>query len=276
MIVHQRGGKQYVRQPIQAIEKVVYEFYTSIVADDFLNRSPVNVKGRPLYIRVEDINNYYGTVNHADLVDELIPHPYFSPYNEDLARDLQRNRDSIWNVSNAPIKHAELHFHTAFRNVYFCFSLHSRLHRTKVTPDIACALFSFRYNLPINIGGEVVLPTLLSLNRCTYNDLASRREEPLFLVLDFEGKRLVRPRTKDENVIAASPDAAVEQTTPLPWAAAMLTSMETRLDGLQAHINAQFDCLDARVGAIDTTLADSQFGQADMRIKPFTSHRGPE
>ncbi|KAL5831543.1 hypothetical protein ACOSQ3_016956 [Xanthoceras sorbifolium] len=88
----------------------------------------------------------------ADLIGGLTAQPCFTTFNGNLARDLRKSGDRVWNKTSALLVHAQLHLNVAFWNVFFRYSLVPRQHRTTVTPDVAKFLFNARHQLSLDIG----------------------------------------------------------------------------------------------------------------------------
>ncbi|KAL5816017.1 hypothetical protein ACOSQ3_024395 [Xanthoceras sorbifolium] len=131
---------------------MVLEFYASMISEDFFIGGLVMVRGRPIFMSVEAINEYFGLETDTTLVDGLAPHLNFIHYNEELAKDLRRSREPTWNFRSSILRHVELWLDSAFWNVFICHSLLLRWHRTTITQDLACVQYSICHDLPINIG----------------------------------------------------------------------------------------------------------------------------
>ncbi|KAL5764163.1 hypothetical protein ACOSQ2_016757 [Xanthoceras sorbifolium] len=72
-----------------------------MILDDFLASGPVMVRGRPVFMSVEAINEYFGLETDPSLVDDLAAHPHFTHYNEELTKDLRSSGKPIWNSKSA-------------------------------------------------------------------------------------------------------------------------------------------------------------------------------
>ncbi|KAL5808315.1 hypothetical protein ACOSQ3_029006 [Xanthoceras sorbifolium] len=114
MVVNQRGWGKFVQQPIRASLKVVYEFYTVMVPEEFLIGGPVFVKGHEVDISVEAINEYYRLETDVNHVGGLAPNPNLTPYNEDLAKYLRTSGTAIWTSSGDVMKCEELRLDSEF------------------------------------------------------------------------------------------------------------------------------------------------------------------
>ncbi|KAL5798673.1 hypothetical protein ACOSQ2_003493 [Xanthoceras sorbifolium] len=244
-----------------------------MISEDFLTNGPIMVKGRPIFISVEAINEYFGLETDTTLMDGLAPNPNFTHYNEELATDLRRNGEPTWNSKSSIMRHAELRLDSAFWNVFVCHSLLLRRHRATITQDLACVLYIIRHDLPINIGyiikqeiaviactkvgclsfpslityfcaaigidvygsNETILPPLPNLDRRTYNELASNRNEPQLFVYHFD--RRGRARVDEEVVGAARHEGAEEQQPPPPRATAMMGDLRRHIDTWLDNLN---------------------------------------
>ena len=70
-------------------ERLVREFYATMVPSEFEKGTPVKVRGVDVEFNIQDINRYYGTRPYRELDTGVPKLSIFSSYNEDLARELR-------------------------------------------------------------------------------------------------------------------------------------------------------------------------------------------
>ncbi|KAL5741582.1 hypothetical protein ACOSP7_028314 [Xanthoceras sorbifolium] len=68
------------------------------------------VRGQLIFMSVGAINEYFRLETDTTLVDGLAPHPNFTHYNEELAKDLWSSGEPTWNSRNSILRHVELRF----------------------------------------------------------------------------------------------------------------------------------------------------------------------
>ncbi|KAL5747929.1 hypothetical protein ACOSQ2_025226 [Xanthoceras sorbifolium] len=123
-----------------------------MISNDFLNDGPIIVRGQPVFMMAAAINEYFGLETDPSLKKGLATYSHFTHYNEELAKDLRSSGNPTWNSRSAIMRHAELRLESAFWNIFVCHSLLPRRHRTTITQDLACVLYSICHDLPINVG----------------------------------------------------------------------------------------------------------------------------
>ncbi|KAL5812460.1 hypothetical protein ACOSQ3_027410 [Xanthoceras sorbifolium] len=154
--VRVRQWECYVQHPSNANERLVREFYASIVLDDFFVSGTVVVQGWQITLTPEVVNDYFGLLNLPQASGGMKEHEYFTAWSRDL-----------------------LHLETAFWHVFCDYSILPKTHWTTLTLPVASVLFSIQMAgiKRAVVRGRTLIPKQF-LGRTTYKKLANQRSAP--------------------------------------------------------------------------------------------------
>lgn len=95
-----------------------------MIPDEFLEGKSVRVRDVDVFIRPQDINDYYGTTSHDDLQNGLPREGTFRLYDATLAVSLRREMDNsgLWDAYHH-LRQSELQRDIAFWSVFVSHSL---------------------------------------------------------------------------------------------------------------------------------------------------------
>lgn len=148
------GWRQFVTKPRnRANVSIVREFYASMIPDEFLEGKSVRVRDVDVFIRPQDINDYYGTTSLDDLQNGLPREGTFRLYDSTLAASLRRemNDSGLWDADHH-LRQSELQRDIAFWSVFVSHSLKPTQQRTKIVLEIAQILYCIKNQLQIDVG----------------------------------------------------------------------------------------------------------------------------
>jgi hypothetical protein len=148
------GWRQYVTKPRdRANVSIVREFYASMIPDEFLEGKSVKVRDVDVFIRPQDINDYYEVASHDDLPNGIPDQGKFRLYDSSLAASLRRemNDSGLWDADHH-LRQSELQRDMAFWSVFVSHSLKPTQQRTKIVLDIAQILYCIQNQLQIDVG----------------------------------------------------------------------------------------------------------------------------
>ncbi|KAK3212757.1 hypothetical protein Dsin_017463 [Dipteronia sinensis] len=181
------------RTPNMAALELVGEFYYAMVPYQFFQGVPFMVQGREVQITASRFNLWFNAPeNLGNLVDSLLDHEHFEPYNGQLAAYLRMGGDPIWNEYHFLLSRNQLKIDATFWYLFFWFSLAPSTHRTDLGYDVARFLYCARNGLRIDIGqiimkhifkgrnstkggGWTMFPPMTNIRRNFYNDLVKHR-----------------------------------------------------------------------------------------------------
>ncbi|KAL5767628.1 hypothetical protein ACOSQ2_014411 [Xanthoceras sorbifolium] len=164
LIVHPQFAnrlKKAEKRPIKLYEKLVREFYASMVSNYFFA---------------------WGTLPSLPQTPGGVEvHPFFVVHNPNLAKSLWMDTHRYWsNSNNHYLFYAQLHLESAFWHVFCDHSILLKIYRTMLTLLVASMVGIDR----AVIGGKTLVPKVL-LSHVTYNKLANQRCE-----LGLPGRRV--------------------------------------------------------------------------------------
>ena len=148
------GWRQFVTTPrSRANVSIVREFYASMIHGEFVTGRSVKVRDVDVFVRPQEINEYYGTSSHEDLPNGLPQLNIFRLYHPELAESLRREMDNrgLWDADHH-LRQSELERDIAFWSVFVSHSLKPTQQRTHIVLDIAQILYCIKNQLQIDVG----------------------------------------------------------------------------------------------------------------------------
>ncbi|KAL5762920.1 hypothetical protein ACOSP7_019184 [Xanthoceras sorbifolium] len=161
-VVRGRQWEHFVQHPNDASDKLVREFYTSMVSDDFF------VWGTML-----KVDEYYGLLNFPQAPGGMEVHQFFIVHSLDLAGSLRMTDRRCWSNSNN---------YDLFYHVFCDHSNLPKMHRTTLTLPVTSVLLSLQQAA---IGGKTLVPNV-PLGHAMYNKLANVRRHRDFHVAELD------------------------------------------------------------------------------------------
>jgi hypothetical protein len=236
---------------------VVQEFYASMRSYDFLEGSPVKVRGKQVRFTAEDINRRWETRSFPQWAEGYAYRDIYQLYNRELATAIRSEGAQYpWSTTNKFVQ-GHLDFQSAFWHTFFSYSLLPSHHRHTVTLEPAILLYLMKMDIPFDVG-TVALRRISEAGRtntpnmafpCLITHFCEIAEVPFRPGDRWETSRLVGTKAYNE--------AAIPRGIPI------LESEQSRKRRLQREQRK----------ARKTGLAEEQAGGS--RTEPGTSSAAP-
>ncbi|KAL5767767.1 hypothetical protein ACOSQ2_014550 [Xanthoceras sorbifolium] len=171
-VIGARQWNHFVQHPNYASERLVREFYTSMIPDDYFAWGMVVVQGQQITLTPKIVNEFYGLPDVPQAPGGLEEHMFFTAWSQDLTGSLRMDGSGCWVFHECDLYHSQLRLETAFWHVLCDSSILPKTHRTTITLPMA----GINKNV---VGGTILKPKKL-FSRPTYNKLAHQRNKQGF------------------------------------------------------------------------------------------------
>ena len=157
-MVERNRWQTFISSPPMFCRKVVEEFYSSLIPEDYQRHSTVLVRGVEVRIDIDDINRYFNTELPADqgirnrIRNGVTWNELYSTLNLELANQLVIHPMEFWVAPDHRMRHTNLILELGFWHVFLSYSLLPRKHRTSVSFVAATVLHCILRGELIDIG----------------------------------------------------------------------------------------------------------------------------